>query len=207
MELFLNLDLNLNVPHHPNRPDPSPWVCRHAALIPPVPGGARVLDLACGSGRHVRWLAERGHRVTAVDRDAAAVAPLRDIAEVIVADIEQGPWPLDGRDFDAVVVTNYLWRPLLPRLVASVAPGGVLIHETFAHGHAAFGRPSRPDFLLQPGELLDAVRPAGLRVIAYEDGFLDGPPRLVQRIAAVRETGTSFSADQARARQLEFRDH
>jgi SAM-dependent methyltransferase len=192
-----------------NLPDPSPsaWVRRHAALIPSVPGGARVLDLACGSGRHVRWLARLGHRVTAVDRDAAAVEPLRTLAEVIVADVENGPWPLDGRDFDAVVVTHYLWRALLPRLVASVAPGGVLIYETFAQGHAAFGRPSRPDFLLQPGELLDAVRPAGLRVIAYEDGFLDGPPRLVQRIAAVRETGTSFNADQARARQLEFPDH
>ena len=203
----MELLLNLNVPHHPNRPDPSPWVCRHAALIPRVPGGARVLDLACGSGRHVRWLAERGHRVTAGDRDAAAGAPPRDIAGGVGARGQQGPWAPGGRGVDAVVVTNYLWRPLLPRLVASVAPGGVLIHETFAHGHAAFGRPSRPDFLLQPGELLDAVRPAGLRVIAYEDGFLDGPPRLVQRIAAVRETGTSFSADQARARQLEFRDH
>jgi SAM-dependent methyltransferase len=185
--------------------NPSPWVRRHAALIPDRRGGARVLDLACGSGRHVRWLAGRGCRVTAVDRDAAAVEPLRTIAEVVVADIENGPWPFDARrDFDAVVVTNYLWRALLPRIVDCVAPGGVLIYETFAHGNAAFGRPARPEFLLQPGELIDAVRPA-LHIVAYEDGFLDGPPRRVQRIAAVRKT--SETAESLQSCQLESWDH
>ncbi|MCU0928940.1 MAG: class I SAM-dependent methyltransferase [Burkholderiaceae bacterium] len=160
----------------------SPWVRRWSEL---VPAGARVLDVACGGGRHVRWFAGRGGVVTAVDRDAAAVEPLRAVARVVVADLEAGPWPLPGETFDAVVVTNYLWRPLLETIVASVADGGVLLYETFAAGHETIGRPSNPDFLLRPGELLRAV--AGLRVVAYEDGFVEPPPRLVQRIAAVRE--------------------
>ncbi|WP_341890426.1 class I SAM-dependent methyltransferase [Variovorax sp. YR752] len=168
---------------------PSPWVQRWSAL---VPHGASVLDVACGSGRHLRWFAQRGCRVTGVDRDAAALEPLRDAGEVLVADIENGPWPLAGRRFDAVVVTNYLWRPLLPTLVASVAPGGVLLYETFAAGNETVGKPSRPDFLLRPGELLGAA--VGLRIVAYEDGFLGGPDRYVQRLAAVRETPTSAVA-------------
>jgi SAM-dependent methyltransferase len=152
-----------------------------------VPAGARVLDVACGSGRHVRWFAERGARVTALDRDAAALDALRGVAaEIVAADIEAGPWPLVERHFDAVVVTNYLWRALLPTLVASVDAGGVLIYETFARGNEAFGRPSNPDFLLAPGELLDAVR-GELRIVAYEEGVLDAPPRCVQRIAALRD--------------------
>ncbi len=161
---------------------PSPWVQRGAAWIRP---GGTVLDLACGSGRHVRWLAAQGFVVTGVDRDAAAVAPLRGLAEIVVADVEGGPWPLAGRRFDAVVVTNYLWRPLFPLLRDALADGGVWLHETFAAGNETVGRPARPDFLLQPGELLREA--AGLRVLAYEDGFLDGPPRFVQRIAALRE--------------------
>ena len=171
--------------------EPSTWVRRWSALVAP---GARVLDVACGSGRHVRWFARRGARVTALDRDAQALAPLCDVpdaaAEVVVADIEQGPWPLAGRVFDAVVVTNYLWRALLPTLVASVADGGVLIYETFARGNETVGKPSNPDFLLLPGELLRATQ--DLRTIAYEDGFEAGPPqRFVQRIAAVREPSPS----------------
>ncbi|MFO1330291.1 MAG: class I SAM-dependent methyltransferase, partial [Rubrivivax sp.] len=161
---------------------PSGWVRRWSALLP---AGARVLDLACGSGRHLRWLSAQGHRLTGVDRDAAAVEPLRALGEVIVADLEGGPWPLDGRRFDGVVVTHYLWRPLLPAIVASVDRGGVLIYETFADGQQSVGRPARADFLLQPGELLTAC--AGLRVVAYEDGFLRAPDRYVQRIAAVRD--------------------
>lgn len=155
---------------------------RWARLLAP---GAQVLDLACGSGRHLRWLAEQGFRVTGVDRDAQAVAPLRELAEIIVADLEGGPWPLAGRRFDAVVVTNYLWRALLPRIVEAVGPSGVLVYETFARGQETIGRPSRAEFLLQPGELLGAAQ--GLRIVAYEDGFLDGPPRFVQRVCAVRE--------------------
>lgn len=177
---------------------PSDWICRFVGLIPNLAHGARVLDLACGKGRHVRWLAARGARVTAVDRDADALATLHGLAaEVVQADLEDGPWPLPGRTFDAVVVTNYLWRPLWPKILDSVAPGGILLYETFAHGNASVGRPSRPDFLLQPGELLDAMRPA-LRVVAYEDGFLGAPPRFVQRIAAVRQTQTDTSAEPER---------
>lgn len=144
-----------------------------------------MLDVACGSGRHVRWFASRGFSVTAIDRDAAAVEPLRPIANVIVADIEQGPWPVAGEHFDAVVVTQYLWRPLMPQLVAAVGSGGVLLYETFVVGNETVGRPANPAFLLRPGELLEWV--PGLRVVAYEDGFEPDPPRFVQRIAAVRE--------------------
>jgi SAM-dependent methyltransferase len=167
---------------HTTASPPSPWVVRWASQLS---AGSTVLDVACGSGRHVRWLAERGLRVTGLDRDAAALAGPSSLAEVLVADIEAAPWPLPGRQFDAVVVTNYLWRPLLPTLVEAVAPGGLLIYETFGAGNARFGRPSRPDFLLQPGELLQATQ--GLRVLGYEDGYLEPPPCLVQRICARRE--------------------
>lgn len=159
---------------------PSPWVVRFTPL---VRLRGTVLDLACGSGRHVRWFSQAGFKVTGVDRDAAALAPLHGLAEVIVADLEREPWPLAGRAFDAVVVTNYLWRPLLPQLLAALAPGGVLLYETFAQGNETVGRPSRPDFLLRPGELLEAAQ--GLRVVAFEDGYLASPPRFVQRIAAL----------------------
>lgn len=168
---------------------PSPWVLRWTAALPP---GARVLDLACGHGRHLRALAARGLQPVGVDRDAAAIDALRGTpgaagVELCVADLEAGPWPWPGRVFDAVVVTNYLWRPLWPTLLASLAPGGRLVHETFAVGNESVGKPSNPDFLLRPGELLEVARDGGLRVLGYEDGFLDGPPRFVQRIAAVRE--------------------
>ena len=160
---------------------PSPWVQRWSDL---VPAGGAVLDVACGQGRHLRWFAGRGHPVTGVDRSAEAIATLASLGEAVVADIENGPWPFAGRRFAGVVVTNYLWRALLPVIVDSVAPGGVLLYETFAAGNETVGKPSRPDFLLQPGELLAAC--AGLRVVAYEDGFLDAPERFVQRIVAVR---------------------
>jgi SAM-dependent methyltransferase len=161
---------------------PSPWVARWAHL---VPAGTPVLDVACGAGRHMRFFAQRGHAVTGVDRSPEAIEAVRPLGEAILADIENGPWPFAGRTFAGVVVTNYLWRPLLPAIVASVTPGGALIYETFAAGNETVGKPSRPDFLLQPGELLRACK--DLRVIAYEDGFLANPERFVQRIAAVRE--------------------
>jgi SAM-dependent methyltransferase len=170
--------------HRPAAPAPSAWVRRWAGLIRP---GGQVLDVACGSGRHLRWLAAQGFDVTGVDRDAQAVAPLQSLGEILVADVENGPWPFAGRRFDGVVVTNYLWRPLLPALVACVADAGVLIYETFASGNETVGKPSRPDFLLRPGELIAAAR--GLRIVAYEDGLLREPERFVQRIAAVRESG------------------
>jgi SAM-dependent methyltransferase len=114
---------------------------------------------------------------------------LAGLAETVVADIENGPWPFSGRQFDAVIVTHYLWRPLLSAIIGAVAPDGVLIYETFAAGNESVGRPSNPDFLLQPGELLQAAQ--GLRVLGYEDGFLPNPDRFVQRIAAVRQGARS----------------
>ncbi|MEJ8839118.1 class I SAM-dependent methyltransferase [Ramlibacter sp. AN1133] len=164
-------------------PAPSPWILRWAHL---VPTGGAVFDVACGRGRHLRWFASRGHPATGVDRAPEALAILQGIAETVEADIENGPWPFAGRQFDAVIVTNYLWRPLFPRILAAVAPGGVLLHETFAQGNETVGKPSRADFLLAPGELLRAYG-GELRVVAFEDGFLEEPPRFVQRIAAVRE--------------------
>jgi SAM-dependent methyltransferase len=171
---------------HPAIGTPSAWVTRWAAWLP---AGSTVLDLACGSGRHLRWLAARGLRVTGVDRDAQALAGLAELAqahgpgaapapvELLHADVESGPWPLPERRFDAVVVTHYLWRPLWPLILDSVAPGGLLIYETFCAGHERLGRPARPDFLLQPGELLQVT-----------------PPRLVQRICARRAGPDASSA-------------
>lgn len=170
---------------------PSAWIERWRHLLPT---GCSVLDLACGSGRHLRWLAANGHAMTGVDRDAAALAGLQGLGELLCADIEDGPWPLAERQFGAVVVTNYLWRPLWPQILDSVQPGGVLLYETFSHGNAAFGKPSRPDFLLAPGELLQVC--AGWQVVAYECGQLRQPDRVVQRIAAIRPA----DADAAPAR-------
>jgi SAM-dependent methyltransferase len=162
--------------------EPSPWLRRWVHLIRPR---GRVLDVACGSGRHLRWLAAQGFELTGVDRDAGALAALAPLGRTLVADIEGGPWPLAGERFDAVVVTNYLWRPLLPTLVEALAKeGGVLLYETFERGNEAFGKPSNPDFLLRPGELIEAC--AGLQVVAYESGRLDAPPRCVQRVVARR---------------------
>jgi SAM-dependent methyltransferase len=191
---------------------PSDWIVRWTPLLPP---GAQVLDVACGRGRHVRWLATAGHRVTAIDRDAALLAPLAGLAATITADLENHPWPLPGRAFDAVVVTNYLWRPLFPALVAAVAPAGLLIYETFAQAHAALGRPRRPEFLLRPGELLDLLRKGrpvdaneassgastseDWHVIAFEEGRLPArgglPEKEVQRIVARRGGAPSARAD------------
>lgn len=164
-----------------NSQEASPWVRRWSHL---VQAGSPVLDVACGLGRHLRWFAALGHPVTGVDRSPEAAQAAAAVGEALCADIENEPWPLANRQFGLVVVTNYLWRPLLPLIMASVAPGGTLIYETFASGNETVGKPARADFLLQPGELLSAC--AGLRVVAYEDGYLDAPERFVQRIAAVR---------------------
>jgi SAM-dependent methyltransferase len=174
---------------------PSGWVTRWAHLV--APGGA-VLDVAAGSGRHARWFASLGYRVLAIDRDADALASMHACAgiDTLTADLENGaPWPLPAdRTFDAVVVTNYLHRPLFGHLIDALAPGGALIYETFAAGNGSIGKPSNPAFLLQPGELLDAVR-GRLRVIAFEDGFIDTPrPAFVQRTCAVREPQTAETA-------------
>jgi len=166
-----------------DRAEPSAWVRRWAPMI--RPGGA-VLDVACGSGRHARWLARLGFEIDAVDRDPALFADPPHGVTVLGADLEGAPWPYAGRAFDAIVVTNYLHRPLLPVLVRALEPGGVLIYETFAQGNERFGKPSNPAFLLAPGELLEAVR-GSLRVIAYEDLTVEEPrPAAVQRLAARR---------------------
>lgn len=162
-------------------PQPSPWIVQWAGL---VPTGATVLDVAAGSGRHTRFFADRGHKVTAVDRDIAALQANSDV-EVIQADLEDGsPWPLAKRRFGAVVVSNYLHRPLMPDLLAALEPGGVLLYQTFMVGNERFGKPSRPEFLLKDGELLDLVR-GSFSVVAYEARLISAPSMaMVQRIAA-----------------------
>ena len=180
--------------------EPSAWVKRWTHLIR---ANAKVLDLACGHGRHMQWFAELGHTVTGVDRSPLALTSASAWGETVTADIENGPWPLieNGvdRQFDTVVVTNYLWRDLFPKIRASLAPGGILIYETFAAGNETVGKPSRPDFLLQPGELVRVF--ADLRIIAFEDGFVAKPERFVQRIVAIR-TNTALSTETAPARYL-----
>lgn len=176
--------------HHSDTP--SPWITRFGPL---APAGAPVLDVAGGYGRHARWFAARGHPVTLIDRDSEALAHVRATlpgVRVVDADIESGPWPLPGETFGAVIVTNYLWRALTPLLLGSVAAGGVLIHETFAQGNETVGKPAREDFLLRHGELLAIC--AGMRIVAYEDGFLEEPPRYVQRIVAVRQVHSDPAA-------------
>ena len=163
---------------------PSPWIERFAPL---VTAGGTVLDAACGSGRHSQLFLGRGYHVVAIDRDVSRLHPSPGL-EIIEADLERGSsLPTGDRRFEAVVVTNYLYRPLLPALIAAVAPHGLLLYETFALGNERFGKPSNPNFLLKPGELLDAVH-GQLRVLAYEDLTVDQPnPAAVQRIAARRE--------------------
>jgi SAM-dependent methyltransferase len=162
----------------------SPWIVRFAPL---VARGARVLDVAAGSGRHARFFAERGAKVIAVDRDAVALAPLtaQPGVETRVADLEQDAWPFAGERFDAIVVVHYLHRALLPHLLAALADDGVMLYETFAQGNAAYGKPSNPAFLLDPGELLECVR-GRLVVVAFEQGCVEGiRPAVIQRLAAV----------------------
>ncbi len=165
---------------------------RFAPLIPP----GEVLDLACGSGRHSRLLAALGHPVCALDRDAEALRALAGATAItpVQFDLENGaPWPFAPARFAGIVVTNYLHRPLFPAMLDSVAPGGVLIYETFASGNERYGKPSNPAFLLRPGELLELVRGAGAekwRVAAFEDGYVETPrPAMLQRICAIRAAG------------------
>jgi SAM-dependent methyltransferase len=177
---------------HSSLDAPSAWVARFAAFIPK----GDVLDVACGHGRHARLLQSMGFNVLAIDRDPAALAEVAasGIATLRI-DLENGPdggsvWPFGACRFSGIVVTNYLHRPLLQRLTTSLAPGGLLIYETFATGNELYGKPSNPDFLLEPGELLQAVNdasPQPLQVIAYEAGCIRQPKlAAVQRICAVR---------------------
>ena len=165
--------------------DASSWVQRWTHLVAP---GATVLDIACGQGRHMKWFAQRGHAVTGIDRSPEAIQAAATFGAAVLADIENSPWPLmngdQARQFDAVIVTNYLWRPLFPLIAQSVAPGGVLIYETFVQGNETVGRPSSPEFLLRPAELLSAF--GAMHIVAFEQGFLENPPRFVQRIVAAQ---------------------
>lgn len=166
---------------------PSPWLDRHMASMP---HGGQVLDLACGSGRHTRLLVERGYQVLAVDRNAQALAGLQNLPGVrtLELDLEGADWPLVGQRFAGMVVTNYLWRPRLPDLLAMLLPGGALIYETFMLGNEAFGKPSNPDFLLRSGELRQVAGAAGLREIDFIEGYVASPkPAMVQAICAVRD--------------------
>jgi SAM-dependent methyltransferase len=189
---MVNSSDNANNHRHLRVTAPSPWVRRFAPLIPDA---GRVLDLACGNGRHARYLIERGCSVVAVDRDVAAIADLAQSprADVIAADLEDGSgWPLAGRRFDGIVVVNYLYRPLFPHLLDGLAAGGVLIYETFARGNERFFRPRNPDHLLKSGELID-VFGGRLQIVAYEHGLIEsGPlPGVIQRICAINDRGRS----------------
>jgi SAM-dependent methyltransferase len=169
----------------------SPWIQRFSSLIP-LDGGT-VLDFACGGGRHSRLLAAQGYRVEAVDRDAAALAELAQANGVTVrqADLEAGAWPYTGRSFSGIIVTHYLYRPRLNDLLAALAEPGVLIYETFMIGNEHYGKPSNPDYLLQSQEMLGWARNNDLRVVAFEEGFIEASeerskPAVIQRLCAVR---------------------
>ncbi|HRO61569.1 MAG TPA: SAM-dependent methyltransferase [Burkholderiaceae bacterium] len=170
---------------HPPAFDASPWVSRWLGGLAP---GSRVLDFASGGGRHALLAQSLGMRVLAVDRDAQALEPLAGQGvETRVLDLEAGRWQLPPGAFDAIVVANYLFRPRYALLCALLAPGGLLIHETFARGNEAFGKPSNPDFLLREGELLERAAAGGLIVLGYESGYATRPkPAIVQRICAAR---------------------
>ena len=162
---------------------PSSWITRFADKIE---SGGPVLDLACGSGRHSLFLLQRGLRVTACDIDVSALMDIQEEAglEIFAADLENGAWPFSERQFAAVVVTNYLYRPLFPDILAALTPGGLLLYETFAAGNESLGRPRNPDYLLKRGELLSSVF-AALTILAYEDLTISDPkPTAVQRICA-----------------------
>ena len=165
------------MPHAADLP-PSAWVERWAPLVP----RGRVLDLACGSGRHARFFVARGQQVVAVDRDPQDIPGARFLR----ADLEDGsPWPLPGERFEGIVVTNYLHRPLFPRIAEALAPGGLLVYETFMLGNEKYGRPSNPAFLLAPGELRQAF--GQLAEMGFEEGFVDSPkPAMIQRLCAMR---------------------
>lgn len=183
---------------HAGLEQPSAWVARFARLIP----RGEVLDLACGGGRHARLLAGLGYQVLAVDRDAAALERAEGQGiHILQVDLENGEegrisWPFEPGRFSGIVVTNYLHRPLFPHILASLAPDAVLIYETFAQGNERFGKPSNPDFLLRPGELLDLAHGGSLpslRVLAFEDGYTPVPkPAMVQRICAVKSAADAI---------------
>ncbi len=189
-----------SIASHVTQGTPSTWVQRFAALIPPGP----VLDLACGNGRHARLLAALGHPVLAADRDTVALAHAAGqgiVAKQVDLEADGAAWPFEAGHFAAIVVTNYLYRPLFPYILNSLANGGLLIYETFASGNALYGKPSNPDFLLDRGELLELLRQQpsiNMHVLAFEDGYAEAPnPAMVQRICAIKNA-TDFAPGQPR---------
>ncbi|HRP74224.1 MAG TPA: methyltransferase domain-containing protein [Rhodocyclaceae bacterium] len=188
--------MNPEVPHAAPG-EASAWVRRFAPLIR---AGGTALDYACGSGRHARLIAALGVKVDAVDRDASALESLSDVDGVrtILADLESDEWIFDGERYDAIVVTNYLFRPRVDDLLGCLDPGGMLIYETFMLGNERFGRPSNPEFLLAPGELLERVR-SDFSVVAFEQGEVSVPkPAMVQRICAIKGQGRTIRLPNAR---------
>lgn len=170
--------------HLPEKP--SPWIVKYAPLIPK---GGRVLDLACGNGRHAMWLAKQGYRVDAIDRDVQALSGLvgMDNVNVLIADLETGDWPRSEQTYDGLVVSRYLFRPLLRTLADLLNPGGVLIYETFMAGNERYGKPGNPDFLLLPDELFEVYSPL-LNIRAFEQGEQQTPrPALMQCICAIKD--------------------
>jgi len=166
---------------------PSPWIVKYAPLIPK---NGRVLDLACGNGRHAIWLAKQGYQVDALDRDAQALANMArmDNINALIVDLEAGDWPDSGLRYDGIIVSRYLYRPLLARLAELLYPGGILIYETFMAGNERYGKPSNPDFLLLPNELLETYSPL-LSIIAFEQGEVKTPRLAVmQRICAKKNS-------------------
>lgn len=185
-----------DLPHHLRMTEPADWLRKYQPLIN---AGGSVLDVAAGGGRHVKLFAEAGHRVTAIDRNIDALSPLAEShgAEIVEADLEDGsPWPLPDRTFDAVVVCNYLYRPLFDKLIGSLAPGGVLIYETFALGNEVYSKPRNPDHLLKSGELLELIRNR-LQVVAYRHGIIENGdcPGVKQMICAVNNLEISGRDD------------
>ncbi len=164
--------------------DPSPWIERFADR---VPAAGHVLDIACGGGRHSQFFLGRGHPVTALDRDVSRLTPQAGL-EIIQHDLEDGrPWPLHGSQFAAVIVVNYLHRPLFPNIIASIAPGGLLLYDTFAVGNEAFGRPSNPDFLLREGELETVVGDEFDVIEEFHGQVTEPKPAVKQYICAIRD--------------------
>ncbi|QYG04059.1 class I SAM-dependent methyltransferase [Massilia sp. NP310] len=182
---------------------PSPWVERFISLAPP----GEALDLACGNGRHTRLLAARGLQVLALDLKPEALAASAGHNVTTMAydlEAEGSPWPFEAGRFSAIVVTNYLHRPLFAQLAASLRPDGILIYETFAQGNQIYGKPSNPAFLLAPGELLGLAQDGGLQVLAYEDGHVERPhPAQVQRLCA---GGPAFAKTEARLDHIVVRN-
>ena len=162
---------------------PSRWVSRWSNLLKP---GTKILDLACGRGRNSLFLASLGHNVLAVDRDATKLSDISERPEIttMCEDLESGSWPLDGWKFGGIIVTNYLYRPMLPDLMENLESGGIFIYETFAQGNQVFGKPSNPNYLLFPYELLDMLRDK-LHIIGFEQGRVNSPSRaIIQRVCA-----------------------